>query len=115
MIGRIFVIKGDSPMKFLVLLGLLASCASYADFVYMREDAQGKTVQLQGKDATTLNDSSNKQWAIYPDISPDGNEFIYCEGQSQDDLHLTYFNKKKNLTQRFSLQEKGMLLHPKFS
>lgn len=102
-------------MKFLVLLGLLASCASYADFVYMREDAQGKSIQLQGSSATTLNDSSSKLWAIYPDITPDGNEFIYAEGAGPEDLHLTYLNKKKNLTQRFSLAQKGMLLHPKFS
>lgn len=102
-------------MKFLVLLGLLASCASYADFVYMREDGNGKSIQLQGSSATTLNDSSNKMWAIYPDITPDGNEFVYAEGEGPEDLHLTYFNKKKNLTQRFSLEKKGMLLHPKFS
>lgn len=102
-------------MKFLVLLGLLASCASYADFVYMREDGAGKSIQLQGSSATTLNDSSNKMWAIYPDITPDGNEFVYAEGEGPEDLHLTYFNKKKNITQRFALSQKGMLLHPKFS
>lgn len=102
-------------MKFLVLLGFLASCASYADFVYMREDGAGKSIQLQGSSVTTLNDSSNKLWAIYPDITPDGNEFVYAEGEGPEDLHLTYFNKKKNLTQRFSLEKKGMLLHPKFS
>lgn len=102
-------------MKFLVLLGLLASCASYADFVYMREDGAGKSIQLQGSSATTLNDSSNKLWAIYPDITPDGNEFVYAEGEGPEDLHLTYFNKKKNQTQKFSLAQKGMLLHPKFS
>lgn len=102
-------------MKYLVLLGLLASSVSYADFVYMREDAQGKSIQHQGSTATTLNDSTNKMWAIYPDITPDGNEFVYAEGEGPEDLHLTYFNKKKNLTQRFSLEKKGMLLHPKFS
>lgn len=102
-------------MKFLVLLGLLASCASYADFVYMREDSQGKSILLQGSQLTTLNDTSNKLWAIYPDISADGNEFIYTEGTGPEDLNLTYVNKKKNLTQRFSLARKGMLLHPKFS
>lgn len=104
-------------MKILIFLGLLASCSSFADFVYMKEDANGKTVQLQSKDGslTTLNDSSNKLWALYPDISADGNEFVYVEGPGQLDLHLTYFNKAKNLTQRFSLEQKGMLLHPKFS
>lgn len=104
-------------MKFILLLGLVASCSSFADFVYMKEDGAGKSVQLQSSDAgtTTLNDLSNNQWAIYPDISADGNEFVYCEGADQADLHLTYFNKKKNLTQRFNLAQKGMLLHPKFS
>jgi hypothetical protein len=102
-------------MKFLLLLGLLASCSSFAEFVYMREDSQGKTVQLHNQAPTTLNDSSSKAWALYPDVTPDGNEFIYCEGTDQSDLHLTYLNKKKNLTQRFNLEEKGMLIHPKFS
>lgn len=104
-------------MKYLVLLALIASCSSFADFVYMKEDSSGKSIQLQrdSQSPTTLNEVSQKLWAIYPDISPDGNEFIYCEGEGQGDLHLTYHNKKINLTQRFSLQEKGMLLHPKFS
>lgn len=106
-------------MKYVILLALclVASCSSFADFVYMKEDANGKSVQLKanGEVASTLNDSSNKLWAIYPDISADGNEFVYCEGSAQDDLHLTYFNKKKNLTQKFNLSQKGMLLHPKFS
>jgi hypothetical protein len=104
-------------MKYLVLFGLLASCSTFADFVYMKEDQFGKSIQLQ-RDAhnpTTLNDSNNKMWAIYPDISPDGNEFIYCEGEDQSNLHLTYVNKTKNLTQRFNLKNHGMLLHPKFS
>jgi hypothetical protein len=103
-------------MKYLLLLGLLASCSSFAEFVYMKEDGNGKSIQIQKNEAaSTLNDSANKLWAIYPDISADGNEFIYCEGEGQDNLHLTYLNKKKNLTQRFNLPQKGMLLHPKFS
>lgn len=104
-------------MTFLVLLGLIASTSVFADFVYMKEDAQGKSIQLQRdhEASSTLNDSTSKLWAIYPDITPDGNEFVYCEGEGQTDLHLMYLNKKKNLTQKFSLKEKGMLLHPKFS
>ena len=106
-------------MRHFILLGLalITSGSSFADFVYMKEDAQGKSVQIQGlnQGPATLNDSANGMWAIYPDISPDGNEFVFCEGKAHDDLHLTYFNKKKNLTQRFNLPEKGMLLHPKFS
>ena len=105
-------------MKFILLLGLLGSCSSFADFVYMKEDSDGKSVQLQSVNevsASTLNDTQNKEWALYPDISADGNEFIYCEGKDQKDLHLTYLNKKKNLTQRFNLPKTGMLLHPKFT
>lgn len=100
----------------LILLVLLVSCSSFADFVYMREDSQGKSVQLQSTDSlSTLNDSTNKMWALYPDISADGNEFVYSEGPNASDLHLTYFDKKTNLTQRFLPSLKGMLLHPKFS
>jgi N-acetylneuraminic acid mutarotase len=103
-------------MKYLLILGLLASCSSFADFVYMKENPQGKSVQLQSyKSVSTLNESTEKVWALYPDISADGNEFLYCEGTRPEDLHLTYVNKKKSLTQRFSLFQKGMLLHPKFS
>ncbi len=104
-------------MKFLILFGLMATTSVFADFVYMKEDAAAKSIQLQrdNQTATTLNDSSSKLWAIYPDITPDGNEFVYCEGEGQSDLNLKYVNKKKNLTQKFSLKDKGMLLHPKFS
>lgn len=104
-------------MKFLILFGLMATTSAFADFVYMKEDAAAKSIQLQRENqtATTLNDSSSKLWAIYPDITPDGNEFVYCEGEGQSDLNLKYVNKKKNLTQKFSLKDKGMLLHPKFS
>lgn len=111
-------IKGVSHMKYLVLLslGLMVSCASFADFVYMKEDASGKSIQHQSNNGlSTLNDSSAKLWAIYPDVTPNGNEFIYCEGPAGDDLHLTYFNKLQNKTVRFHLPGKGMLLHPKFS
>lgn len=101
----------------LISMGLITSFTAFADFVYMREDSTSKSVQLQinTEPSATLNDSSNKMWAIYPDISADGNEFIFCEGIDQTDLHLTYLNRKKSLTQRFKLPKSGMLLHPKFS
>lgn len=106
-------------MKYLILISLclIISFSSFADFVYMKEDEQGKSVQLNtSKESTiTLNETTTKAWALYPDISPDANEFIYAEGEGADDLHLTYKNLKKNLTQRFNLPAKGMLLHPKFS
>lgn len=103
-------------MKFLVLLTLLASCSSFADFVYMKEDAQGKRVQLQSSHGTqTLNHIQDGVWALYPDVSANGQEFLYSEGVGPTDLHLTYLNQKKNITQRFNLPQKGMLVHPKFS
>lgn len=99
----------------LIFLVLLVSCSTFADLVYMREDSLGKTVQLQSAGTlTTMNDQSSKLWALYPDISADGNEFVYCEGKDSQDLHLTYFNKKLNKTLRFFPEFKGMLLHPKF-
>lgn len=90
---------------------------SFADFVYMREDSNAKSVILQKTNQlpVILNNSSINLWALYPDISSDGNEFIYAEGPDENNLHLTYINSSKNLTQRFNLPQKGMLLHPKFS
>lgn len=106
-------------MKYVFVLGLsLLMCSSgFADFVYMQETAEGKSIQFQRQDGSvfTVNDPANKLWALYPDITPDGNEFIYSEGTGPQDLHLTYQNKKEKLTQRFNLSQKGMLLHPKFS
>ncbi len=104
-------------MKLLALLGLLASAPTLADFVYMKEDSQGKSVQLQTSSGklTTINNQANKLWAFYPDVTPDGKEFIYTEGEGPQKLHLTYVNKKQNLIQRFIPREPGMLLHPKFS
>lgn len=102
-------------MKWIVLLSLLSSCSSFADFVYMQETENQKTIQFsQNGSATTLN-TDLKSWALYPDISADGKEFVYCEGTGPQDLHLTYENKSKSILQRFMLKDKGMLLHPKFS
>ena len=100
----------------LLALGMMVSYSVFADFVYMKEDKHGKSVQLRrNNNTTTINSIENKFWALYPDISADGQEIIYSEGIDQSDLHLTYLNKKKNLTQKFNLPKKGMLLHPKFS
>lgn len=104
-------------LSWLVLLGLIASCSSFADFVYMREDASGKSVVLQTNSGQTqvLNDSHSKNWALYPDIAANGKEFIYVEGQAQSDLNLVYTNPTKKLWQKFLSPIKGMLLHPKFT
>lgn len=105
-------------MKWFVLLGLVLSNGVFADFVYMQEDQHGKAVVLQTTEdapARILNDQTSKNWAIYPDITPDGKEVVYVEGPSEMDLHITYQNLSKNLTQRFHTAKKGMVLHPKFS
>ncbi len=56
-------------MKF-VLLSLALSLSANADFVFMREAPEGKSIQLQsGCDNSTLSDRTNGNWALYPDIS----------------------------------------------
>jgi N-acetylneuraminic acid mutarotase len=105
-------------MKLTLLIGLLIIHSAFADFVYMKEDAQGKYVMLKNdkQDETqVMSDLSSKNWALYPDIAPNGEEIIYVEGPHQQDLGLTYKNIHKNLTQRFHPSIKGMILHPKFS
>lgn len=104
-------------MKYFVLFGLIFSTIAQADFVYMKEDANGKAVVLQSSNsrARTLNDVNSKLWALYPDITPDAEEIVYAEGTNQTDLHLTYQNLTKNSLQRFHHTKKGMVLHPKFT
>ncbi len=103
-------------MKYILLLSFLASCSSFADFVYMKENAQGKYVELKTSHGTqTVSNVQAGSWALYPDISANGQEIIFSEGTGPQELHLTYMNQEKNLIQRFNLQEKGMLIHPKFS
>ena len=105
-------------MKMLVLLGLMVSTLAQANFVYMQETATGKAVMLKTSEdapATALSDVSSKDWALYPDITPDAQEVVFVEGPGQNDLHLTYKNLSKNITQRFLATNKGMILHPKFS
>ena len=104
-------------MKWAILLGLLFSNLLWADVVYMQENQQGKSVILQPHNAPArhLNDIASKNWAIYPDITPNGQEVVYVEGPSQDDLSITYQNLAKNQIQRFSASRKGMILHPKFT
>ena len=106
-------------MRLTFLIGLFfISQFALADFVFMKEDQNGKSVMLQGPELSTarsINDTTSKNWALYPDLTPSGDEIIYVEGPSQADLHLTYHQLSKNLIQRFHTQVKGMLLHPKFS
>ena len=104
-------------MKLLILMGLLLSNAVLAEIVYMQEDANGKSIILQpfNQPARILNDQASKNWAIYPDITPDGQEVVYVEGPSQNDLHITYQHLGKNIIQRFHATNKGMILHPKFT
>jgi Tol biopolymer transport system component/N-acetylneuraminic acid mutarotase len=105
-------------MKLIIILGLLWSHFALADLVYMKEDQNGKSIMYQKSELTTaqtINDLSSKSWAIYPDITPDGDELIYAEGPTGQDLHLTYHDLTKNLIQRFHASQKGMILHPKFS
>lgn len=99
----------------LIFLALLMSCSTFADFVYMQETETGKTIQWSGPEGTRTLSESGKDWAIYPDISPDGTEFIFVEGPGNEDLHLTYMNKKSNTSYRFHSPRKGMVLHPKFT
>jgi N-acetylneuraminic acid mutarotase len=112
------LLKG-ALMKIFVLLvlGVISSCSSFADFVYMKENKQGKIIQLKRSQAhpVTIHATEANMWAIYPDISSDGQEIIFAEGSHQNDLSLTYVNLTKKLTRKFKLPQKGMLLHPKFS
>jgi N-acetylneuraminic acid mutarotase len=102
-------------MKFL-FLALLLCTSSYADFVFMHESEQGKSIRLQnGTEQTIINDVQNKMWALYPDVTPNGEEFVYAEGPDGNDLHLTYFNRRRGITYRFHHPRKGMVLHPKFT
>lgn len=103
-------------MKLIVLIGLILSHSVFADMVYMQEDEQGKSVILNdGSSITVMNDSSNKNWAIYPDLTADAKELVYAEGPGGDDLHLTYTNRITKKVERFHSVLKGMVLHPKFT
>ncbi len=99
----------------LMILAMLISFSAMADFVYMQETETSKTIQWSSAQGTRTLSESGNDWAIYPDISPDGSEFIFVEGPGNNDLHLTYMNKKTNRTYRFHSPRKGMILHPKFS
>ena len=106
-------------MKILFSMLVLFSCASRADYVYMKESENSKTIQwvkgLGPSSIQTLNDVNRNEWAIYPDISPNGEEFVFSEGPNGNDLHLTTVNTKKQSSLRFHHVNKGMVLHPKFS
>jgi N-acetylneuraminic acid mutarotase/Tol biopolymer transport system component len=104
-------------MKLVVLFGLILSNLAFADVVYMKESKNGKAVMLQPHNgpARAINDVTSKNWAIYPDISPDGQEVVYVEGPDANDLSITYQHLGKNIVQRFHASNKGMILHPKFS
>lgn len=105
-------------MKLLVLAGLMISNLAIADFVYMQEDENGKYVMLKTNEEAApraVSDVSSKDWALYPDISADAQEIVFVEGPDSSDLHLTYKNLAKGVTQKFHSSHKGMILHPKFT
>jgi N-acetylneuraminic acid mutarotase len=82
----------------------------------MKENELGKSVQLtRGNESITLSDQSSQDWAIYPDISTDAEEFVFCEGSDAKNLHLTYLNNKTNKKQIFKITNEGLLLHPKMT
>lgn len=86
-------------MKSFVLIGLLLSTQLFADVVYMQETENGKAVILQphNGEARTINDLTSKNWAIYPDVTPNGKEVVFVEGPGPEDLSLTYKNLEKEL------------------
>jgi N-acetylneuraminic acid mutarotase len=104
-------------MKMLLILAFALSNVLFADVVYMQESKNGKSVVLQTYNGSprVLNDLTSKNLAIYPDITPDGQEVVYVEGPATNDLSITYQHLGKNLVQRFHATQKGMILHPKFS
>ena len=102
-------------MKILILL-LFVSCSSYADFVYMKETENSKTIQLvSGSKSETISDNTRQDWALYPDISADGTQVVYAEGKGSQDLHLTVQDLPSRTSRTYLPPQKGMILHPKFT
>lgn len=100
----------------LLILTLMASFSTFADFVYMKENPNGKSIELfDGTATTSVNDLLNGQWSLYPDLSADGKSVVYVEGPDGNNLHLTLQDKKSGVTFRFHHPYPGMVLHPKFS
>jgi N-acetylneuraminic acid mutarotase len=106
----------ENTMKLLALIFLVVSCASRADYVFMKETQDSKTIQLvNSKEVRAINDLGRKEWALYPDITPDGEEVVYCEGTDQANLHLTVLNLRTKKSESFTPAIPGMVLHPKFT
>jgi len=103
-------------MKLAIIISILLSGLAFADAVYMQESDQGKVIVYQPHDGPSkIVSDSGSNWALYPDISPSGQEIVYVEGPNQSDLYLVYKNLESGLTQKFLPAQKGMLLHPKFT
>lgn len=102
-------------MKFF-LLALIASCSSFADFVFMQEGPSEKSIQIvSNKSQQTVNDSSFGDWALYPDISSNGKHVVYAEGKGPSQLHLTLKDRSDDSQVRFHHPHAGLIIHPKIS
>lgn len=102
-------------MKFF-LLALIASSSSFADFVFMQEGPNQKSIQMvNSQSQTTVNDSNFGEWALYPDISSDGKLIVYAEGRGPSNLHLTLKDKSDDSQVRFHHPNPGLIIHPKLS
>ena len=102
-------------MKFF-LLALIASSSSFADFVFMQEGPEQKSIQLvEDTTQTHVNDSDLKAWALYPDISSSGKLIVYAEGKGPSNLHLTLKDRTDDSQVRFHHPYPGLVIHPKLS
>ena len=101
-------------MKLLLLLSLF-STSLLADFVHLALTKDSNQIILNQNGNTSVLNSLKDKFALYPDITPDGNELVYVTGPGPQDLHIKYKNLKSEREASFHFSHKTMIVHPQFS
>jgi N-acetylneuraminic acid mutarotase len=109
-------------MKALILTALflcIHSSFSFADMVFMRENADSKHIMFQKDNQKAVQLTSGNAAHLYPDITTDGKKVVYVEGTIDEkgaDLNLVLRSLEDNSVRVLKNDSlKGMILHPKLS
>lgn len=104
-------------MKLSILLSVLLSFSTFASekIVYMKIENDERQIAIANSDGSQERlITTNSKWHLYPDISADGKQVVYVEGEDGRNLNLIIQNLESGLTEVWNMKP-GFYIQPKFS
>lgn len=81
----------------------------------MREKGTEKHIWLQHQGEKAQQITKGTQWHLYPDISQDGKQMTWVEGENDSTLSLVTYQVDDKSKEIWKLNANGLILHPQFS